>query len=360
MSNNKTIHIVLFGIGQVGSTLINQINEARYRLQQHQNLQLRIPIIVNSKLAFYDKDGISNSWETDFEAFSVPYKIDEIIRFVKQQKFSNLIAIDTTASVDFTKNYIPLIENGFNIVSANKVANTLHYEFYETLRLTLKKYDKSFLYETNVGAGLPVIETVKSLYNSGEQVEKIRGVFSGSLSYIFNEFSESETSFSKVLSKASKLGLTEPDAREDLSGNDVARKLLILARELNIKTEFSDVFIESLVPKQLNGKTTLHQFNSRSKELDIPFQKLRKQLTKNQVLRYVGELDVAKKTLKVKLISEEKNSSLGQLKGADSVFEIFTESYGKTPLVIQGAGAGKQVTARGVLSDVVKLSNALN
>ena len=360
MSSNKAIHIVLFGIGQVGSTLINQINEAKPRLQQHQNLQLRIPIIANSKLAFYDKEGISNSWETDFETFSVPYKIDEIIQFVKKQKFDNLIAIDATASAAFIKNYIPLIENGFNIVSANKVANSLDYEFYEALRNTLKKYNKSFLYETNVGAGLPVIETVKNLYNSGEQIKKIRGVFSGSLSYIFNEFSDSDVSFSKILNDASRLGLTEPDAREDLSGNDVARKLLILARELNIKVEFSDVSVESLVPKQLNGKTTLHQFNNRSKELDLPFQKLKQQLNENQVLRYVGELDVAKKTLEVKLISEEKNSTLGQLKGADSVFEIFTESYGENPLVIQGAGAGKEVTARGVLSDVIKISNALN
>jgi homoserine dehydrogenase len=294
------------------------------------------------------------------EAFSVPYKTDEIIQFVKQHKFEKVIAIDATASIAFTQNYIKLIENGFHIVSANKVANTLHYEFYQALRLALKKHNKSFLYETNVGAGLPVIETIKNLHNSGEKIEKIKGVFSGSLSYIFNQFSESEVAFSKVLNKASKLGLTEPDPREDLSGNDVARKLLILARELNIKTEFQDISIESLIPKPLNGKTSLHQFNHRSKELDAPFQELKKKLTKNQVLRYVGELDVTKKTLEVKLIREEKNSVLGQLKGADSVFEIFTESYGSQPLVIQGAGAGKQVTARGVLSDVIKLSKSLN
>ena len=360
MSNNKTIHLVIFGIGKVGSTLIHQINATKSKLQQNQNLQLRIPIVTNSKLAFYDKDGISNGWETDFETFSVPYKIDEVIQFVKQQKLNNLIAVDATASADFTKNYLKLIESGFNIVSANKIANTLHYDFYATLRIALKKYNKSFLYETNVGAGLPVIETIKNLYNSGEKIEKIRGVFSGSLSYIFNEFSEKDVSFSNVLDEASKLGLTEPDAREDLSGNDVARKLLILARELYIKTEFHDVKIESLVPKQLNGKTTVHQFNNRTKELDASFEKLKQELPKNHVLRYVGELDVQQKILEVKLISEVKNSAIGQLKGTDSVFEIFSESYGKHPLVIQGAGAGKEVTARGLLSDVIKLSNSLN
>ncbi|PTM07906.1 MAG: aspartate kinase [Bacteroidetes bacterium] len=360
MSNNKTVHIVIFGIGKVGSTLISQINAVKSKLQQRQNLQLRIPIVANSKLAFYDKDGISNGWETDYETFSVPYKIDEIIQFVKQQKLSNLIAVDATASSDFTKNYLRLIESGFNIVSANKVANTLDYAFYKAIRNALKKHNKSFLYETNVGAGLPVIETVKNLYNSGEQIQRIRGVFSGSLSYIFNEFSETDVTFSKVLENASKLGLTEPDAREDLSGNDVARKLLILARELHLKTEFRDVKIESLVPKRLNGKTTLHQFNNRTKELDVSFEKLKQELPKKHVLRYVGELDVQQNTLEVKLISEDKTTAIGQLKGADSVFEIFTESYGKQPLVIQGAGAGKEVTARGVLSDVIKLSNSLN
>ena len=222
MSNSKTIHIVLFGIGQVGSTLINQINEAKSRLLQEQNVKVRNPILAMSKLTFFDKGGISNGWETYFEAFSVPYKTDEIIRFVKHHEFDNLIAIDATASVAFTQNYIKLIENGFHIVSANKVANTLHYYFYKALRFTLKKHNKSFLNETNVGAGLPVIETIKNLHNSGEKIEKIRGVFSGSLSYIFNQFSESEVPFSKVLNDASILGLTEPDAREDLSGNDVA------------------------------------------------------------------------------------------------------------------------------------------
>jgi homoserine dehydrogenase len=360
MSNSKKIHLVIFGIGNVGSTLIQQINDARSHLQHRQNVLVKIPIVTNSKLAFYNKNGISNSWESDFGRFSVPYKIDDIIHFVKKEQFENLIAIDATASPDFVKQYIPLIENGFHIVSANKIANTLSYEFYQTLRNTLVQHNKSFFYETNVGAGLPVIETIKNLYNSGERISKIRGVFSGSLSYIFNEFSESEKSFSKVLQDAENLGLTEPDAREDLSGKDVARKLLILARELNLKAEIQDVTIESLVPTQLNGKTSLHQFKTRSKELDLPFLNRRETLLKNKVLRYIGELDIVNQSMNVKLISEEKESPLGQLKGADSIFEIFTESYGEKPLVIQGAGAGKAVTARGLFSDVIKLSNSIN
>lgn len=360
MSNSKSLHVVIFGIGNVGSTLINQIQAAKSQLQAQQNLDIHIPVVTNSKVAFFNEFGIENSWHSDFEKASIPYKIEDIISYVKTHHFQNLVAIDATASKDFVQNYVPLIENGFHIVSANKVANTLSFDFYEQLRLTLKKHHKSFLYETNVGAGLPIIETVKRLYDSGEQIQKIRGVFSGSLSYIFNAFSSENISFSEILKQANQLGLTEPDAREDLSGNDMARKLLILARELHLKTEFHDVLVESLVPKTLNGKTTVHQFISRSKELDVPFHLLKEQLLENQVLRYVGELDVIKNTLEVKLVSEEKSSAIGQLKGADSVFEIYSESYQDFPLVIQGAGAGKGVTARGLFSDIVKLSNSLN
>lgn len=352
----KTIHIVLFGIGNVGSTLINQINAARATLKRQKEIDLQIPVITNSKLIFTAEEGVESTWENDFKRFSVPFKIEDIIAYVKENNFENLIAVDATASADFVKNYIPLIENGFHIVSANKIANTLPFEAYKDLRKTLKKHKKNFLYETNVGAGLPVIETVQNLYASGEKIKKIRGVFSGSLSYIFNSFSSKNETFSSVLNKASNLGLTEPDAREDLSGKDVARKLLILARELDFQSNLEDVKIQSLIPKSLNGKTTALQFKSRAHELNGHFQAIKDEQSTDTVLRYVGELNTETQELEVKLISETKSSSIGQLKDADAIFEIFTESYGEHPLVIQGAGAGKNVTARGLLSDIVKVS----
>ncbi|OUR92630.1 aspartate kinase [Flavobacteriales bacterium 34_180_T64] len=360
MQKNKTINVIIFGIGNVGSELIRQINTATYKLNQEQNIDLKIPIITNSRLAFFKEDTISNSWETDFYSFSVPFKIEEILSYVKDKNLENLIAIDATASQEFVENYTTLAQNGFHIVSANKFGNALNYQFYETFRETLKKNNTHFFYETHVGAGLPIIETVKNLNNSGEEVEKIKGVFSGSLSFIFNEFSKNDIEFSKVVSRATTLGLTEPDAREDLSGNDVARKLLILARELNLKLELSDVNIESLVPNNLNGKTTLHQFKSRIRELDQSFLKLKTSQKANYVLRYIGELNVVSQTLEVKLVSEKTNSTLGNLSGSDALFEIYTKSYGENPIVIQGAGAGKEVTARGLFSDVIKLSNHLN
>ena len=354
----KTIHIILFGVGNVGETLINQINKAKAQLNK-QGIEVKIILAANSKVALFNDKGISNQWKTNFSNSAKPYTIDAILNFVNHRKWDNLIAIDATASVEFVQKYTYLIQNGFHLISANKVANTLDYEFYDRLRSTLKKYNKTFLYETNVGAGLPVIETVKNLYESGERINKIRGVFSGSLSYIFNTFSEDKIAFSEVLKKAAELGLTEPDARDDLSGKDVARKLLILARELNLNKEFNDVKVVSLVPKALNGKTTLSEFKNRIQELDKPLQELKQKLSKKTVLRYVGELDVTNETLEVKLISEDQESAIGQLKGADSVFEIYSESYNDSPLVIKGAGAGKEVTARGLFSDIIKLSSRL-
>ncbi len=355
----KKIHIVIFGIGNVGSTLIGQIYKTKTKFGTAKSLELNIPIVANSKLVLLGEDAKDNTWESDFSKFAVPYKMDDIISYVRSKNYDHVIAIDATASCDLVQYYTTFVQNGFHIVSANKIANTLPLDFYNELRDNLKLYNRQFLYETNVGAGLPIIETVKNIYNSGDTIRKIRGVFSGSLSYVFNTFSSENKSFSSVISKAGSIGLTEPDAREDLSGNDVARKLLILARELDLKVEFKNVKIESLVPKQLNGKTTLHEFKARLKELDEPFEALKLKLPKDNVLRYVGELDVEKETLEVKLISEENTSTLGQLKGSDSIFEIFTDSYGDEPLLIQGAGAGKEVTARGLLSDIIKISNQL-
>lgn len=356
----KTIHIVVFGIGNVGSTLINQIHAAKETLKVQKGIDLQIPIVTNSRLVFLSKEGVGTSWESDFDKFSVPFKVEDVVKYVKEKNYEHLIAIDATASKEFVQNYIPLIENGFHIVSANKIANTLSYDFYKELRQVLKNRERTFLYETNVGAALPVIETIQNLYHSGEKINKIRGVFSGSLSYMFNSFSSETISFSKILKEASDLGLTEPDAREDLSGNDVARKLLILARELDLKVEFSDVSVQSLVPKRLNGKTTLSQFKARAMELDEPLQILKDEQIENHVLRYVGELDVNTNKLEVKLISADKNSSLGQLQGSDSIFEIYSDSYKEYPLVIRGAGAGKEITARGLFSDILKLAKNLN
>jgi homoserine dehydrogenase len=353
------INVILFGIGNVGSTLINQVLESQQFFLEKRNIDLRFPIITNSTVAFFEKDGIKNQWESNFQSTAFPYSIEDIVDYVQTHNLENLIAVDATASDELIKFYIPLIQNGFSIVAANKKANTLHSDFYKELRRNLQKFDQSFLYETNVGAGLPVVQTINELYLSGEKITKIRGVFSGSLSYIFNRFGNENTAFSSILKEAEKSGYTEPDSREDLSGNDVARKLLILAREIGIQKEFSDVQISSLLLPDLNQENTKAEYASNKQLLDKPYEIAKITQAENHVLRYVGELDVINQKLEVKLISTPINSALGQLKGADNLIEIYTKSYGEIPIVIQGAGAGKQVTARGVLNDILKIAEKI-
>jgi aspartokinase/homoserine dehydrogenase 1 len=288
------------------------------------------------------------------------YAVEDVIAYAKEHHLENLIAIDNTASSIFVENYIALAENSFDLISSNKVANTLSFEFYKKLRKVLEENQKEYLYETNVGAGLPLIDTIKLLHLSGENITKIKGVFSGSLSYLFNNYSKKEAPFSQVLQEAIDNGFTEPDPREDLCGNDVGRKLLILARELDLQNEFEEVQIHNLIPENLReGKAT--EFLTRLEEFDTVYEGIKNGQKENHVLRYIGELSgnlqQDKGTLEVKLVSVPENSALGSLQGSDSIFEIYTESYGEQPIVIQGAGAGANVTARGVFGDILRLSD---
>ena len=360
----KKVNIAIFGKGTVGGTLINQILENATSVLERRKIQLNVFAVANSKKVLFNKNGVSTNWEQDLEENGQENTtIQDVISFAKTHHYENLIAVDNTASAVFVENYIPLIEAGFDLVSCNKIANTLSFSFYKELRESLKKHNKQYLYETNVGAGLPLIDTIRLLHESGENITKIRGVFSGSLSYLFNTFSAEDVPFSKVLQDAIDKGFTEPDPREDLGGNDVARKLLILARELDLENEFVDVNIQNLIPENLR-KSSVDEFLGSLESLNEEYQLIKENQEPNNVLRYIGELggDLSKEkgNLDVKLVSVSANSPLGSLKGSDAIFEIYTESYGEQPIVIQGAGAGSKVTARGVFGDILRLAKNNN
>ena len=360
----KKINIAVFGKGLVGGTLIDQIIENTQSVLERRKIQLNVFAVANSKKVLLNKNGATKNWKQNLlENGDENASVDDVIAFAKTHHLENLIAVDNTASVNFVNNYIPLIEAGFDLVSCNKIANTLSFDFYKEVRAKLKEYKKQYLYETNVGAGLPLIDTIRLLHESGENITKIRGVFSGSLSYLFNNFSANDALFSEVLKEAIDKGFTEPDPREDLGGNDVARKLLILARELDLENEFDEVNIKNLIPENLREGSS-EDFLSKLDLLNEEYQILKEQQEKNHVLRYIGELsgDLSKEkgNLEVKLVSTPTSTPLGSLKGSDAIFEIYTESYGEQPIVIQGAGAGASVTARGVFGDILRLAKHNN
>lgn len=358
---NKKINIAIFGHGNVGSQLIDQIISSKEEISKRRNLDLNIFAIGNSKSLLLQRNGAQTDWREQKNSVKDGYSVSEVISFSKIHNLQNLILVDNTADQDFVANYPTFVKHGFHLVSSNKIANTLDLNSYKNLRGLLRLKKRHYLYETNVGAGLPLIDTIKLLHLSGENITRIRGVFSGSLSYIFNTFSEVDKNFSAILKLAIDKGFTEPDPREDLCGNDVGRKLLILARELDLHNEFEDVSIQNLIPKDLR-KVSKEEFLSRLDELDVPLEIKKKNLSKDHVLRYVADLhgDLSKEMgahLTVSLVNVSRNSMLGALRGSDSVFEIYTESYGDNPIVIQGAGAGAAVTARGVFGDILRISD---
>lgn len=360
---SKKINIAIFGHGGVGGALINQILKSKADIENRKGINLNVFAIANSRQLLLNKNGVTTNWATEIKSSNFESSVEDIIVFAKAHHLENLIAVDNTASSEFYKNYIPLIEAGFDLVSSNKVANTVSHDFYKELRVQLKEHNKEYLYETTVGAGLPLIDTIKLLHESGENITRIRGVFSGTLSYLFNNFSVQDKPFSTIVQETIDKGFTEPDPREDFSGNDVARKLLILARELDLQNEFEDVSVQNLIPEAYQ-KISVEAFLNQLDVLDVEYQKIKENQKLGHVLRYVGDLsgDLSKDKgkLEVKLVSIPEDSTLGHVKGSDAIFEIFTESYGEQPIVIQGAGAGAEVTARGVFGDILRLSKHIN
>lgn len=359
---SKKINIAIFGHGGVGGALINQILKSKGDIEKRKGINLNVFAIANSKQVLLNKNGADANWAESIKD-APTFTVEDIITYAKNHHLENLIAVDNTASSAFYKNYVLFVKAGFDLVSSNKIANTVSHSFYKSLRSKLKENNKQYLYETTVGAGLPLIDTIKLLHESGENITRIRGVFSGTLSYLFNNFSIQDKPFSHIIQETIDKGFTEPDPREDFSGNDVARKLLILARELDLQNEFEDVEVQNLIPEAYRD-ISVDAFLGQLHVLDDEYEKLKARQEPGYVLRYVGDLsgDLSqdKGKLEVKLVSIPEDSTLGHVKGSDAIFEIFTESYGEQPIVIQGAGAGAEVTARGVFGDILRLSKHIN
>lgn len=357
----KRIHLAVIGHGTVGGAFIGQIIQQREQLIVQKNIDLRIFAIADSRHLLLTTAGADADWAAQLEGTSFSGDLGEaIITFSQQQALENVILVDNTSSPLIASHYARYATEGFDIVSSNKKANIAPYTDYRYLRDTLQRHRRSYRYETNVGAGLPLIDNLKLLHLSGERITRIHGLFSGSLSYIFNRLTEEpDRSLRSIVEESARLGLTEPDPREDLSGEDVARKVLILVRELDVPAELPDVRWENPVPEALRS-LSVEDFWAHFDELEASIEALRATAQPDEVLRYVGDIvwddRQQRATLTAGLRLVPRTSPLGRVSGADSCFEIYTESYGSQPIVIQGAGAGAAVTARGVFGDVLRLA----
>jgi aspartokinase/homoserine dehydrogenase 1 len=350
----NTLSIGLIGPGTVGSVLLAQIETQIERLREL-NLDLRVRGIASSKRMLLENTNVDLArWKERLAEAGEPVDMDKFINHVQADYVPHTVVIDCTASADVAARYCDWLRRGIHVVTPNKKANSGTLPYYRALQEARRATGTHYLYEATVGAGLPVIQTLRDLRETGDDITQIEGIFSGTLAYLFNVFDGSEA-FSSIVRTAKTKGYTEPDPRDDLSGLDVARKVIILGREMGLTLEMADVQVEGLVPQALT-KCSVEEFMARLPESDAgmaaTFADARK---KNQVLRYVGRIDAGGKAT-VGLVRLDAKHAFANIALTDNVVRFATRRYCDNPLIVQGPGAGPEVTAAGVFSDLLRLS----
>jgi aspartokinase/homoserine dehydrogenase 1 len=355
----KTVNLFVVGTGLVGGTLLRQMNIQTDFLGREYLLNVKIIGLANSRKMLIDPNSIDpENWNDRLNLEGTKTNLDVMIDWMKKLNLPNSIFVDCTASDKVSGQYKEILDANISVVTPNKRANAGSFEYYQALKQSALKHNVKFLYETNVGAGLPIINTLTDLVSSGDKVLKIQGVMSGTLSYIFSSYKDGK-SFSQIVKEAKEKGFTEPDPREDLNGMDVARKLLILARETGLSLELKDIKVENLVPGPVRKSNSIEEFFKKLAEYDKKFEEKRKRAAdKGNVLRYVANLENGKGEISL----QEVNSThpFYSLSGSDNIFAIYTTHYREHPIVIKGPGAGADVTAAGVFADIIRISNYLS
>lgn len=355
LSETQVLNLFVVGVGNVGKNLLSQIHHQQEDLLKNKALELRIVGIANSKKCVFNRDGINiENYQEALEKSELVATPENIRNGVIDMNIFNSVFVDCTASADIADIYGSLIEHNVNVVAANKIAASSCYNNYTYLKNMTHKKGVKFLFETNVGAGLPIINTINSLIATGDKIIKIEAVLSGTLNYIFNTISP-EIPLSKAIKMAQEAGYSEPDPRIDLCGKDVARKIVILAREAGYKVEQEDVVRNLFIPTEF-FEGTLDDFFKNVEGMDVEFEELRKGAAdKNEHLRFVARMDEG--AVSIGLESVDQTHPFYTLAGSNNVILITTERYNEYPMVIKGYGAGAEVTAAGIFSDIISIAN---
>ncbi len=355
LSENKVLHVFLVGTGLIGKALMKMIAHQQHKLLKDNELDVQIHGLANSRYMAFHEDGFDLKHPHELGESDQPMDLDKFITQMEEMNFSNSVFVDCTASQDVADTYARILEAKVAIVTPNKKANSSSMDNYRALKRIAKRRGVKFLYETNVAAGLPVINTLQDLMLSGDKVIRIEAVLSGSMNFIFSEL-ENGAPFSEVVKVAKEKGYTEPDPRDDLSGMDVARKILILGREAEQELEFEDITIQSMVPTDCQHAKTVDEFFEKLKGHDADFAKLLADAkAKGEKLRFMATLEDGK--AKVGLKSLPESHPFSSLKGSDNMILLTTDRYHDRPMIIRGPGAGADVTAAGVFADVIRIGN---
>ena len=354
LSEYKVLNLFICGIGTVGSKLIEQIKSQYEELKEHSRLKLNVVGIASSHKAIYDRDGLNlDEYEQELNQSDESDPKTLCDNILKMNIF-NSVFVDCTASSEISTLYQTFLEHNISVIAANKIAASSDYENYSRLKQTALARGVKFRYETNVGAGLPIIGTINDLRNSGDKILKIEAVLSGTLNFIFNELS-AEVPFSETVRRAKEQGYSEPDPRIDLSGMDVVRKLVILTREAGYKVEQSDVEKHLFVPDEyFNG--SVDEFWQKLPALDASFEERRKQLeSRHMRWRFVARMEAGRTS--VELMEVAHDHPFYNLAGSNNIVLLTTERYKEYPMQIQGYGAGASVTAAGVFANIMSIAN---
>jgi len=353
--NTKQLNLFVMGVGNVGEKFIEQIHQQKKFLKENLKINLRVIALSNSRKMYFDEGGIAlKEWQFLLET-GEPADTEKFISNVKELNLRNSIFVDITANESVSKTYEQYLKRNIAVVTCNKIACASEYDNYKKLKKLSRQFNAPFLFETNVGAGLPIIDTVKNLIASGDKVNKIQAVLSGSLNFIFNNFDENNT-FHDIVKQAGIQGFTEPDPKIDLSGIDVARKILILIRESGYKMEIDEIFNESFMPAECLDTASNEAFFESLQTHAAHFETIYKEaLSKESRLKYVAQFENGKANVGLRFIP--KDHPFYNLEGKDNIVLFFTDRYIEQPLLIKGAGAGAAVTASGIFADVIRIGN---